>query len=490
MNLILSLGLSAFVCSLVLTPVLRDAFRRIGVVDHPDGKRKLHVRPIPRVGGVAIALSYVASFGILLVPPLDSQLGIWQTLPEAILIFLAATIVFLTGLADDLKGLKPLHKIAGQLVAAVVAYAAGVQVHLDSASPLDPWISIPLTIIWLIGCTNAFNLIDGLDGLAAGVGLFATITVLLAGLMQNNLQLILVTVPLVGSLLGFLRYNFNPASVFLGDCGSMLIGFLLGCFGTMWSQKSATVLGMTAPLMALSIPLLDAGLAILRRFLRGQPIFRADRGHIHHRLLDRGWKPRRVALLLYGVAGIGACFSLLQSTLQGGFGGLMLVLFCLAAWIGIQNLGYLEFGMARKIIFKSTILRRIIDAQTRLQRLEHSLREAKTFEQRWSAIRDASRDFGFHSVRVKLGGISREDITSDSIAEAGRSWQLRISLPGDDYVNFTREMDTDLDQLVLGAFVKTVRDGLQSHQEANLAPLQCSLTEAPAMKTGAPRLAG
>lgn len=490
MNLILLLGLSAFICSLVLTPVLRDAFLRMGVVDRPDGNRKLHLRPIPRVGGIAIAFSYLASFGILLVPPVDAQLGIWEILPDALLILLAATVVFLTGLTDDLKGLKPVHKIAGQLVAALIAYAAGVQVHLDSASSIDPWISIPLTIIWLIGCTNAFNLIDGLDGLAAGVGLFATITVLLAGLMQNNLELILVTVPLVGSLLGFLRYNFNPASIFLGDCGSMLIGFLLGCFGTMWSQKSATVLGMTAPLMALSIPLLDAGLAIIRRFLRGQPIFGADRGHIHHRLLERGWKPRRVALLLYGIAGVGACFSLLQSTVQGGFGGLMLVLFCLAAWIGIQNLGYLEFGMARKIIFKSTIVRRVIDAQTRLQQLEHSLGEAKTFEQRWNAIREASRDFGFHSVRVKLGGISREDVTNDSTTEAGRSWQLRISLPGGDYVNFTREMDSDLDQLVLGAFVKSVRDGLQSRQQPTVALSQCSVSKTSAMKTGAARLAG
>ena len=128
---------------------------------------------------------------------------------------------------------------------------------------------MPLSILWLVGCTNAFNLIDGLDGLAAGVGLFATITMLLAAFANHNLQLALVTMPLAGALIGFLRYNFNPASVFLGDCGSLLIGFLLGCYGVMWSQKSATLLGMTAPLMALAIPLLDAALSIIAPVYRG-----------------------------------------------------------------------------------------------------------------------------------------------------------------------------------------------------------------------------
>src|SRR5207302_8185636 len=133
-------------------------------------------------------------------------------------------------------------------------------------------LSVPITVFWLLACTNAFNLIDGVDGLAAGVGLFATITMLLAALLQNNVPLALATVPLAGALPGFLRYNFNPATIFLGDSGSLLIGFLLGAYGLIWSQKSTTLIGMTAPMMALAIPLLDTGLAIVRRALRGQPI--------------------------------------------------------------------------------------------------------------------------------------------------------------------------------------------------------------------------
>ena len=161
------------------------------------------------------------------------------------------------------------------------------------------------------------------------MGLFATITVLISALMTQSLQLALVTVPLVGALLGFLRYNFDPASVFLGGiAGSLLIGFLLGCYAILWSHKSATILGMTAPLMAMSIPLLDVGLSIVRRFLRHQPIFGADRGHIHHKLLDRGLTPRRAAILLYLASGLAAAFSLLQSEVSPNeFQGLIIVLF-------------------------------------------------------------------------------------------------------------------------------------------------------------------
>src|SRR3954464_14437999 len=130
-----------------------------------------------------------------------------------------------------------------------------------------------------------------------------------AALLQDNTELAMATAPLVGAPSLFLRYNFNPASIFLGDCGSLTIGFLLGCFAALWSQKSATLLGMTAPLMALAVPLLDTGASVVRRFIRHQPIFSADRNHLHHRLLDRGFSPRKVALVMYGVCGVAAAFS-------------------------------------------------------------------------------------------------------------------------------------------------------------------------------------
>src|SRR5207247_514333 len=207
-------------------------------------------------------------------------------------------------------------------------------------------VSLPLTLLWLVGCANAFNLIDGVDGLATGLGLFATLTMVIAALLHGNLTLAIATAPLAGALLGFLRYNFNPASIFLGDSGSLLVGFLLGCYGVLWTQKSATLLGMAAPLMALSIPILDVCLSIGRRFLSQSPIFGADRGHIHHRLLDRGLSPRRVALLLYAVGGLGALFSILQSVVPSRLSLLILALFCASTWIFVHSLKYVEFGVA------------------------------------------------------------------------------------------------------------------------------------------------
>ena len=166
-----------------------------------------------------------------------------------------------------------------------------------------------------------------MDGLAAGVGVFATLTSFVAALIHGSLDLAFVTAPLVGALLGFLRYNFNPASIFLGDSGSLLIGFLLGCFGMMWGQKSATAIGMTAPLIALAIPFLDTGLAIARRYLRAQPIFAPDRSHIHHRLLDQGLTPRRTAVMLYGICGLCAVLAILQDVAYRGYGGLVIIIF-------------------------------------------------------------------------------------------------------------------------------------------------------------------
>ena len=385
MYLIFGLGFAAFIFSLILTPLIRDGLGRLGLVDRPDGGRKRHGGPIPRVGGIAIALAYIASFGLMMQLPFSYGGEVSMALPSIWKLFWAAGLVFATGLFDDLVGYFPWQKLVGQIWAATIAYFAGVQIHIFADSPWQLWWNIPLSILWLVGCTNAFNLIDGLDGLAAGVGLFATITMLLAAFANHNLQLALVTMPLAGALIGFLRYNFNPASVFLGDCGSLLIGFLLGCYGVLWSQKSATLLGMTAPLMALAIPLLDAGLSIIRRFLRHQPIFGADHGHIHHMLLARGLTVRKVALLLYGICGVGAALSPTLNALQNEFAGFIVVLFCVSAWIGIQHLGYTEFAAARQLFVKGTF-RRIIDYHTRLSDFETKLQESSSLDHCWNQL--------------------------------------------------------------------------------------------------------
>jgi UDP-GlcNAc:undecaprenyl-phosphate GlcNAc-1-phosphate transferase len=430
---------------------VRDLAVRFGIVDHPDNRRKLHSRPIPRVGGIAILVSYLLAFAATAFGFLD----VHSVLPRGSVaggLLGAVVIVFLTGLLDDLVNLKPWQKLGGQILAALAAYASGVQIHVLRGHPLEIWFSLPLTLAWLIACTNAFNLIDGLDGLAAGVGLFATVTTIIAALTQQDLGLCIMTIPLAGCLLGFLRYNFNPASIFLGDCGSLSIGFFLGCCGVLWGQKAATLLGMAAPLMAMAIPLLDVCVSIVRRFLRNQPIFGADRRHIHHLLLDRGLTPRKAALLLYGLCAIAAVFSLVEAGVHNQFGGIIVILFCAVAWIGVQNLGYSEFGLATRLFFNGTF-RQIIDVQFRLQQFERSLVEARSLDQCWEGIQTGYSDFGFSGVRLHAQGRVFEETPQD----AAEHCQIRIPLADSQYVNLYRSFQTDVDPTALAGFARVLQ---------------------------------
>jgi UDP-GlcNAc:undecaprenyl-phosphate GlcNAc-1-phosphate transferase len=431
------LAASSLLICLALTPPCRDLFLRAGLLDHPDQRRKTHACPVPRIGGIPIAIAYVGSFILLLLSPFNAGWVLGRHLPLVWKLLPAAGLIFTTGLLDDLVGLKSWQKLIGQVAAALCAYWGGVQVTGIAGHLTESWWSLPLTLVWLVGCANAFNLIDGVDGLATGLGLFATITSLIAALAQGNVALALAIVPLAGALLGFLRYNFNPASIFLGDSGSLLVGFLLGCYGVLWSQKSATFLAMTAPLMALAIPILDVCLSIARRFLRRAPIFGADRGHIHHRLLDRGLSPRRVALLLYAVGGLGTLFSVLVSVLNTRLAVIILAMFCTATLIFVRNLKYVEFSVALNILLGGAV-RRLLGAHILLRNLEASLAAASTPNDCWVAIRDACSHLGFHHVRVHLcGEVYQEQLDSD---DGSAGWTVRIPLSEDDYVNCSRQV--------------------------------------------------
>src|SRR5580692_2937217 len=387
MFLILTLGVFSILLALMLTPIVRDGIGRF-FLDHPDGGRKSHTTPVPRVGGIAIVLAYVATFAIAFSLPFSYAYVLHKALPNILALTLVGSVVFLTGVVDDLVGLTAWQKLIGIGGAAVLAYFAGIHVDIQMLHglPAWPWLGFAITVIWLVGCSNAFNLIDGMDGLAAGVGLVATVTMLLAALTQNNLPLVLATIPLAGCLLGFLRYNFNGASVYLGDCGSLSLGFLLGCFGALWSNKSVTLVALTVPLLAVSIPLLDVVLSILRRFIRNRPIFQADRGHIHHRLLDRGLSPKSAVLTMYGFCGLVAVLSLLASALHNQFSGLIVIVFGGAVWIGIRQLDYAEFASASRM-FLGGKFRRIIDVETRMADFESSLSKSATVDECWDHVR-------------------------------------------------------------------------------------------------------
>jgi UDP-GlcNAc:undecaprenyl-phosphate GlcNAc-1-phosphate transferase len=371
---------TAFLVTLLLTPACRMACLHFGWVDHPD-MRKLHRAPVPRAGGIAIFLGYAAAL---------HTSHAWTMLP-------AVAVAFGTGLLDDLVNVKPRTKIAGQVLAALLACAAGVQILGPGA-----WWHIPLTVVWLVGCTNAVNLIDGLDGLAAGVGLFAAAAAFLAALLTGNTAIAVLTAPLLGALLAFLIYNFYPASIFMGDCGSNTVGFLLGLFAIMWTQMSTAPAAAAAPVVALAVPILDTALAIFRRFVRRGPIFAADRGHIHHRLLSRGFSVRRVACILYIAAGIFACLSVLLITGAYAVGPVLLAV-AILVWLALRYLRYDEFVSLRRVLFGGT-LRHVLAADLAVRQLEAALHSASSVDECWLPLQLSGQSLGLARATMRVHG--------------------------------------------------------------------------------------
>jgi UDP-GlcNAc:undecaprenyl-phosphate GlcNAc-1-phosphate transferase len=465
LKLLVSLAVCSFVIALVLTPLVRRAAILLGFVDQPDAERKLHPHPVPRLGGIAIAIAYVASIALMVLFASEPTGRIvTEHLSLVLKLLPAAATMFVIGLLDDVFSLSPLQKLAGQVAASGWAYWAGVRI-LSVGDHSTEWWSLPLTVIWLVACTNAFNLIDGLDGLAAGIGLLSTLTITLVAIIHGNIPLAVATVPLAGAILGFGKYNIAPASIFLGDCGSLLIGFLLGCMGVIWSQKSATILGMMAPLIALAVPVLDVSLSIARRFLRGQPIFTGDRGHIHHRLLAQGLTPRNVALVMYAACGVAAAISLVGSVAGPTSAPAVILAFCGIVWFAIRKLKYVEFGVAQKM-FLADEFRSILNAKIRLRVFEESMARASNLDECWRAVRDASRDFGFTSVSAHL---QDKDYSEEfSPPEQSDGWRLKTTLDSGDFVDVRHSLDATIQAMIVVPFLEIVQQQLEHKVAASM----------------------
>ena len=426
---LLLLGITSFIFSLIFTPIVRRLAVRFGAVDSPN-VRKTHTNPVPRLGGVSIFAAALCSFGVLFLVKFRGVFIVQSTIPLALRLLPATIVIFAVGLADDIFNLKPWYKLGAQVAAAILAWSAGIRLLSLGGHPFTLYGSLILTVLWIVACSNAVNLIDGVDGLATGAGLFATVTMIIAGLLHGNMDLVFAITPVAAALLGFLRFNFNPASIFLGDCGSLTLGFVLGCFGIVWSEKAPTLLAMTAPLLTLSVPLLDTSISVLRRFLRHQPIFGADRAHIHHKLLSRGLAPRRVVLLLYAFCGVSAGTSILLTSLHPQYQSLVIILVCVVAAIALQFLDYTEFRVASKAVLEGSI-RRLVAAEIDLDTFEKELTAAKNLEDCWHMIKRNYERFGFSRIILSAIGV-REDGSGTG------GWHVQVDLPNHGYVRLYR----------------------------------------------------
>ncbi|WP_142413242.1 glycosyltransferase family 4 protein [Hathewaya massiliensis] len=292
----LILAILSMVFSLILTPIVRNLAIKVNAVDIPKDNRRVHKKPIPLLGGIAIFLSFVIGI-IFQKESLNFQ---------EIGIIIGATIITIGGVLDDIREIRPLYKLLFQLAGTIALIAFGLRINYVT-NPFTSSelflnigvLSIPLTILWIIGVTNAFNLIDGLDGLSAGIGFISSITLFIIAILNNRYETAIMTAILAGALLGFIPYNFNPASIFMGDTGSQLIGFLLAAISIKGAIKSAAAFSLAVPILAFGLPIYDTLFAMVRRKINGKPIMQADKGHFHHRLLNMGLSQRQAVLIMY-----------------------------------------------------------------------------------------------------------------------------------------------------------------------------------------------
>lgn len=336
--------LIAIGAALVVTPGVILFAAKTGAMDAPDA-RKVHKKPIPRIGGIGIYIAFMA--GMLVVMSMNVLTE--EVSHELIGLLFGGSLIVLLGIVDDYKNLPAKVKLVGQIIAATVLVVV-FDVRIDFIT--DPFgdylflefMAIPATIFWIVGLTNTVNLIDGLDGLAAGVSTIACITIFLVALQQDIMLVAVLTAALAGAAMGFLYYNFNPARIFMGDSGSMFLGYMLAGISIIGAVKCAATIALIVPILALGLPILDTAFAIVRRYRGGVPIFKPDKGHLHHRLLDLGFTQRQAVLLMYVISALLGLSAVALTEVSPQFAILIVGLVVVAVLFGAKKIGILRMN--------------------------------------------------------------------------------------------------------------------------------------------------
>lgn len=336
----------AAITALIATPPVKLLAARTGALDRPDA-RKVHKKPVPRIGGIAI---YAAFLVAMIVVRMYAELT-GDLLRGVSGLILSGTLIMLVGVVDDYKNLPAKVKLLGQIIAAALL-VIGFDVRIDFVT--DPfgdyiyleWFAVPATIFWLVGLSNTINLIDGLDGLAAGVSGIAALTIMCVALEQNVMIIAVLTAALAGAAVGFLFFNFNPASIFMGDSGALFLGFMLAGISVIGAVKCAATIALVVPILALGLPILDTAFAIVRRYRGGVPIFRPDKGHLHHRLLGLGFTQRQAVLLMYVISALLGLSAVALTEVSSQIAIFILLIVVVSILYGAKKLGILSMRNA------------------------------------------------------------------------------------------------------------------------------------------------
>jgi len=397
----------ALLSAFVLTRYVRDFATAHGLVTVPTQERHQHSSPLPRLGGVAIFLSFSVCMALAALWAMRSpRLHSTFSLKALLTILVPAALIFLLGVYDDIRGVGPYVKFSVQGIAATMLFMGGLRIVNIPVLFGDirlPWIvGWAFTVLWVLAITNAFNLIDGLDGLAAGSALFSTMVAFVVALLSGSTLVAVMTIALAGAILGFLRFNFNPATIFLGDSGSLFIGFVLSALALKGAQKAPTIVAVAIPVVSFGLPILETALSIVRRLISGRPVFTADAEHIHHKLLQHGMTHRQVVILLYGVSAVFAMLSLFLLWPTGSSLGLVLAVLGIGIWIGVQHLGYLEFGELARVAHRTLDQPQIFVNNLAIRRATEELKVARDYDQVRRILTAAFGNNDFDSFELKL----------------------------------------------------------------------------------------
>jgi UDP-GlcNAc:undecaprenyl-phosphate GlcNAc-1-phosphate transferase len=346
--------LMALFLSVLATPLVRRFALRIGAVSNPGG-RHIHGRTIPRLGGIALAFAWATPVVALALRDPMVMRALHGNLLQVATVATGGAVICAVGALDDARGLRSLYKLAAQVLVATFAFACGFEIQAIQLPLLGTLqmgaFALPVTVLWIVGVTNAVNLIDGLDGLAAGVSFFAAFTSFVIASISGSVFVALTMSALMGALIGFLFFNFNPARIFMGDSGSYFLGFVLATTALArggLQQKASTAVSLLVPVLALGVPIFDTLFSMFRRLIERRPIFSADRGHVHHRLLDLGLTHRRAVMLLYGISSLFAAGAIAVSLGRSWHVGLALLSVSLVFMGFVRFLGYFEYLHFRK----------------------------------------------------------------------------------------------------------------------------------------------
>ncbi len=340
----------AFIVAFMATPYTIKLAKKIGAVDVPKDERRMHKRAMPKFGGPAVILGFLVSvIYLLIVMSLEDTIilnGPENYGMKLIGLFLGIVIISITCIIDDIKTIKPIVKLSGQLLAAIVAVAFGIRIEsinvsIIQAPELGEILSTIVTIVWIVGVTNSINLIDGLDGLSSGISVISAISLLIIFLLNGSamVPIILITA-LAGALVGFLPFNFAPAKTFIGDTGSNFLGYTISIIAILGMAKTYTLAVIILPLIVLGLPIFDTLWAIIRRLIKGKSIkaiFKADKGHLHHRIVARGFSQKQAVLILYGISATFGIFAIIffDSGIWKALSFLMMVI--VAIGLGYRN---------------------------------------------------------------------------------------------------------------------------------------------------------